>query len=95
MEIGQKLEKFRTLLRMSQQQFAESVKIPQSTYSKMETGVSSKIYVSNLAKIAEKYGLSLDWLVLDKGDPPKIDIWKMDSTTKTKNLDQNGQGSVV
>jgi len=47
-------------------------------------------------KLYYYYGISLDWLILNKGNPPnKIDLILKHDALKTKNLDQNGQGSVV
>lgn len=74
MEIGQKIKKIRQFLDLGQVEFAESIGITHGALSKIENG-RTEASVSTLKKIAELYKISLDWLIIDSGEPPKLFSW--------------------
>ena len=61
-KIGNTLKEFRKSLELSQQKFAESCHIPQSTYSHYEIGYKL-ITTLNLYSICKTYNVSMDYLV--------------------------------
>jgi len=65
-EIGNKLRKFREPLRYRSSEMADSIGAERTGYSKYEQGKTPpKLIV--LYKLAEKFDVSLDWLIRGKG----------------------------
>ncbi len=71
-EIGARLEICRHELGLTQTEFAKVLGVSQSSYFAYEQG-SRGIPVHALAALAQKYGLSLDWLVLGIGPEARRD----------------------
>lgn len=63
---GEKIKKIRSELQCSQKEFSESLGISVMALSRLETNESS-LKIELLSKI-ESMGISLDWLVSDKGE---------------------------
>lgn len=80
--IGKNIKKIRLLLDITQVDFAQSIHITQSALSKIEKGTDT-ISVEILENIAKTYGVTLDWLILDKGEMPHKDyfIQQFESST--------------
>jgi transcriptional regulator with XRE-family HTH domain len=80
--IGQNIKKIRLLLEMTQIDFAKTLHITQSALSKIEKG-TDVISIEILERAADVYSVTLDWLILDKGESPtKISL----SVDSSKNL---------
>jgi transcriptional regulator with XRE-family HTH domain len=67
--IGERLKGLREVLDLSVEEIAETCGITPEAYQKMERG-ESELHVSNLQKIAKKYGISLDELMF--GEEPHM-----------------------
>lgn len=59
--ISERLKELRLKLEMSQSEFSKSISLKPQTYSAYEKNINLPPVVV-LARIAEKYGVSLDWL---------------------------------
>jgi len=71
--LGKKLTEARTSLDISQAEAARRIGISQSTYSGYETG-TRRIKLSMLRRIADVYGVAVDWLIgTEIPDPPERD----------------------
>jgi len=64
---GERLEKFRKLKGFSQQALADSIGVSKSSVNKVLSD-GGNFEVKNYLKLNEIYGISLDWLILGKGD---------------------------
>ena len=67
--IGERLKGLRDVLDLSVEEMAETCAITNDEYVAMENG-ESELHVSNLQKIAKKYGISLDVLMF--GEEPHM-----------------------
>ena len=65
-EIGYKLRKFREPLRYRSSEMADSIGAERTGYSKYEQGKASPQLIV-LYRLAEKFDVSLDWLIRGKG----------------------------
>jgi len=64
---GERLEKLRKLKGFSQQALADSIGVSKSSVNKVLSD-GGNFEVKNYLKLNEVYGISLDWLILGKGD---------------------------
>ncbi len=65
--IGKRLEELRKVLKLSQKEIAEKIKIPQRTYSNYENE-SNKIPQDILQSIATIFHVNLNWLLTGEGE---------------------------
>ncbi len=65
-EIGHKLRKFRETLKLTVSQMADGIGNERTGYIRYEQG-KTPAKLMTLYKLAEKYDLSLDWLIRNKG----------------------------
>jgi len=65
-QIGQKLQEIRQPLNHSHSAMADSIGINRSSYFRYENGETTP-QVTSLYKLGSKYGISLDWLIMDRG----------------------------
>lgn len=68
MQLGDRIYKLRTQKNMSQGELADALEVSRQSVSKWETN-SSVPELDKLVKLSELFGVSLDELVLDKGQP--------------------------
>jgi len=61
-----RLKEFRTALNMQQGEFAREMNVLQQQLSKYERG-ENKPSADFLVKLAQKFGLNLNWLLLGRG----------------------------
>jgi transcriptional regulator with XRE-family HTH domain len=59
--VGKRLRQARAALRLTSKAFAASINVRPNTYSQWETG-SRLMDIMSAAALAERYGLTLDWL---------------------------------
>lgn len=87
MEIGQKIKRIRQILEMTQPEFAQNIGVTQATLSRIESGKQETGY-STLARIALSFNIDLNWLIIDKGEPPKhLESWKKpDALTESEGI---------
>lgn len=62
----EKIKKARTDMGYTQREVAKETKLPQSTIAKYETG-KLEPSIETLGKLADFYGVSVDWLIGTKG----------------------------
>lgn len=91
MEIGQKIKTIRFFLGLTQKELAERLKMKQSQVSKIESS-DQEITIDALKKVIKTFNIDPNWFLFDEGKKPDF-LEKLPN--KRKNLDQNGQGSVV
>ena len=71
MTIGNRLKKIRVEAGMTQQGMADILGIGKTAFNKIEAG-KVDITLRHLLKITGKFQISLDWLVLGKGDKAQV-----------------------
>ena len=91
MEIGQKIKSIRFFLGLTQKQMADKLKLKQSQVSKIESS-DQEIPIDALKRVIKVFDIDPNWFLFDEGRRPDF-FDKMPNNRK--NLDQNGQGSVV
>ena len=74
MTIGNRLKKIRVEAGMTQQDMANLLGIERTAFSKIETG-RVDITLKHLLKIVRKFEISLDWLLLEKGEKSEFDTF--------------------
>jgi transcriptional regulator with XRE-family HTH domain len=68
LKIGERLNKFRKDLNLSQINMAQSLEIPQSTLSEMEKGRKNVSYNTIISLISNYSNLNVDWLLTGRGN---------------------------
>ncbi len=84
-EIADKLKKIRASLNYSRVRMARAIRAGQTTYNRNESGDTSP-NLMNLYEIATTFGVSLDWLICNRG--------KMNYQEKEKVQAEPGPGEV-
>lgn len=64
--IGDRVKQVRTSFHLNQREFCQKIDLPQSRLSEIESGKIKPSYTA-LQGIAETFSVSLDWLILGKG----------------------------
>jgi len=72
MDIGNRLKQVREKAGLKQKEMAEFLELGKPGYNRIETG-KVEITVKHLLKIAERFKISLDWLILGKEEKSAID----------------------
>jgi transcriptional regulator with XRE-family HTH domain len=72
MSIGERLKQVREQAGLKQKEMAEFLELGKPGYNRIETG-KVEITVKHLLKIAERFKISLDWLLLGKEEKSDID----------------------
>jgi transcriptional regulator with XRE-family HTH domain len=65
-QIGEKIHVIRITTKLTQEQMAGKLNISRVQYSRIEKGTAVP-NANTLYQISEQFGISLDWLVMDKG----------------------------
>jgi len=74
----------RELLKMSQQNVAKVLDIPQPNFARYETGITKKIPYSILNKLSTQFGIAEDWL--DKGEINQNYCYEIQSTIQLNQI---------
>ena len=91
--IGERLERLRKDQKLKQKDMAKILGIDSSSYSKIESGKLS-LTVKHLFKLAETFNISLDWLLMGKGEasPDCPDYGKFTESVKEMLSDMQNPG---
>jgi transcriptional regulator with XRE-family HTH domain len=68
LQIGERLNKFRKTLHLSQINMADALEIPQSTLSEMEKGRKNVSYNTIISLLSNYSNLNIDWLLTGRGE---------------------------
>ncbi|MBR2430170.1 helix-turn-helix transcriptional regulator, partial [bacterium] len=66
MKEHEKIKKIRTKLNLTQQEMADALGVSKQYFSKVENG-HTQLSKEKISIFSDKYGVSLDWLVNNKG----------------------------
>ena len=86
-QIGERLRGLRDVLDIPVSEMAETIGISSEKYEKLEQG-EADITISNLMKIAKKYGISTEELIFATVSIPISDWWGGSHTVKRKKIEQ-------
>jgi transcriptional regulator with XRE-family HTH domain len=88
-KIGERLKQLREKAGLKQKEMAEFLEIGKPGYNRIETG-KVDITLKHLLKIAGKFEVSLDWLILGRKDEPYLtDYVEFAGTVKEMLNDMN------
>jgi transcriptional regulator with XRE-family HTH domain len=93
--VFQRLGSIRDKLDMNQDEFADYVEIPERTYQSIERGVVKNPGIATIAKIAEKTGVSLDYIYFGKETPTAKSDLIVEVVTNLPSLDEKQLRSVL
>ena len=66
MQEHEKIKKIRTKLNLTQQEMADALGVSKQYFSKVENG-HTQLSKEKISIFSDKYGISLDWLINNKG----------------------------
>lgn len=66
MNENEKIKQIRNTLNLTQQEIADSIGVSKQYFSKVENGIT-ELSKEKAAMLCNNYGISLDWLLCDKG----------------------------
>lgn len=74
--VGKRVRTLRELSEFNQSEMSRICGFPRSAFGLIESGRRGDLGMSTLAILAKTFNVSLDWLVLENGEPPSREqVW--------------------